>query len=98
MDKTIAVFCGNLFCYFMGWAFGRKSWGAKLFGRSRAWVKIYKNGDSVLHAETLDDSFRMMCTICGHLKVEGYEVDKILEAYYAALIKGKAPANSEEEA
>ena len=94
----IWIFIGNFFCYIMGTLEGRKSWGAKLFGRSRAWIKIYKNDTSELHVETLGDSFRMMRAICGHLKVEGYEVDKILEAYYAALIKGKAPAGSEEEA
>lgn len=97
MGEFIAVFCGNLFCYFAGWAFGRKSWGAKLFGRSRAWIKIYKNGDSELHAETLGDDIGMMHAICGHLKGEGYEVDKILRAFHAALLKGNTPTESEEK-
>ena len=98
MGEFIVTLCGNLFCYFAGWAFGRKSWGAKLFGRSRAWIKIYKNGDSELHAETMGDDIKMMHAVCGHLKTEGYKVDKILDAFYAALIKGNAAEESEEEA
>ena len=96
MDEVIVMLCGNLFCCFVGWAFGRKTWGAKLFCRSRAWIKIYKNGDSELHAEKLGDDIRMMRAICGHLKGEGYDVTKILDALYAALLKGNMPAKSED--
>ena len=96
MRELIATFCGNLFCWWVGYFFGRKTWGAKLFGKSKAWIKIYKNGDSELHAEKLGDDIRMMHALCGHLKCEGYDVTKIMDAFYAALIKGNMPAENED--
>lgn len=97
LARFIATFIGNLFCYTMGYIAARKSIGAKLFGRSRAWIKVYKNGDTELRAEILGDDIKMMHALCHHLEGEGYNMDDVQKEFFKAMIKGNMPKGSDGE-
>jgi hypothetical protein len=94
----ISICIGNFFCYIMGTLAGRKSLGAKLFSRARAYIKIYKNGDIELHARQLGDDLKMFFTVCRHLEAEGYNMDAVEKSFTQAIIEGNEPDESEEEA
>lgn len=94
----ISICIGNFFCYIMGTLAGRKSMGAKLFSRARAYIKVYKNGDTELHARQLGDDFKMLFAVCRHLEAEDYNMEAVEKSFAQAIIEGNKPDESEEEA
>lgn len=94
----ISICIGNFFCYIMGTLAGRKALGMKLFSRARAYIKAYKNGGTVLHARRLGDDFKMFIAVCGHLEIEGYNMEAVKKSFAQAIIEGNKSDESEEEA
>lgn len=87
MAGFIPVLIGNFVCYLLGTLVGRVFAGERLFGKTRAFLKRYKNGDCFMHVPTIGDDIAMISCICIHLEGEGYNMDDVKEAFEQAMSK-----------
>lgn len=92
MKAFISSVINGMLCYWVGLYIGRNGG----FGRVRACVNIFRNGDAYLRASTVGDDISMFTAICIHLENEGYIMDGAKEAFTKA-IEGGSPLHEEEE-